>query len=132
MEDFDKDYDNMMNIDDMKSAKDGWQSWSRTARRILKRIQGIEVTKANRWELKSLEASYEFFIDEMDRIICIYSELINLAEDCELEPYVFKSAAKEMQIIGKGLRQESEKRNFRELNNKYVHGIKETEVIINS
>ena len=129
MKSFDKEYDSMMNIDDMKSAKEGWQSWSRTGKRILKRVQAIEVTKANRWELKSLEASYEFLIDGMDRIIYYYREMINLAENCELEPYVYKKVVKELQIIGKGLRQESEKKSFKELNNKYVHGIREAKVI---
>ncbi len=119
----------MMSVQDMISAKEGWKSWQRTAKRILSKIHSIEETKANRWEIESLKASYVFFIDKMDMIIYLYSELINHAKDNDLERYVFDRVIKELQIIGKELRIESEKKSFKELNNKYIHGIKEAQVI---
>lgn len=130
MKNFDCEMDYVeMNIDDMKSAKEGWQTWIRVAKRILKKIQNME--DGNQWELKSLEKSYEFFIDEMQKIVLIYSELINLAEFCDLEETYFIKKVKELKSIGKKLKSEQDRKTFKELNNKYVHGIKEAEVITN-
>ena len=118
-----------MHIDDMKSAKNGWQSWQSTAKRLLRKIQNTEETKSNRWELKSLEMSYTFFIKKIGEIISIYSKLINLAENCDLEEDYFLKTIKSVQRINKELKQEYNKKSFIELNNKHVHGIKEAEVI---
>ena len=118
-----------MYIDDMKAAKESWQSWLRVAKRLLIRIQSIEETKTNRWELKSLEKSYGFFIDQMKKMVSIYGKLIDLAEDCELEESYFLDAMKELQRVNNDLKKEYNKKSFRQLNNEYVHGIKVAEVI---
>lgn len=130
MKNFDCEMDYVeMNIDDMKSAKEGWQTWIRVAKRILKKIQNME--DGNQWELMSLEKSYEFFINEMQKIVSIYSEMIDLAEFCDLEESQFIKKVKELKSIGKKLKSEHTRKTFNELNNKYVHGIKEAEVITN-
>lgn len=118
-----------MHIDDMKSAKNRWQTWQGDAKRLLRKIQNMEETKSNRWELKSLEMSYSFFIEKMGKIISTYSKLINLAENCDLEEDYFLKTIKLIQRIHKELKQEYYKKSFTELNNKYVHEIKEAEVI---
>ena len=118
-----------MHIDEMKSAKNCWQTWQRDARRLLKKIQNIEETKLNRWELKSLEMSYSFFIEKIGEIISTYSKLINLAENCDLEEDYFLKTIKLVQCTHKELGQEYHKKSFTELNNRYIHGIKEAEAI---
>lgn len=118
-----------MHIDDMKQAKMSWKKWLKTARGLLRKIQQIEETKANRWDLKSLEMSYSFFIDEMGKIVTVYSMLIDLAEDCELTQDDFLNAMKGVQLINNELRKEYNKKTFTELNNKYVHGIQEAIVL---
>lgn len=118
-----------MYVDDMKSAKNGWQAWLRVAKRKLKEVQSIEETLANRWELKSLEMSYNFFVKQMRQIVAVYGELIDLAENCELSEEDFQLAMKALQLLNNDLRKEYEKKSFRELNNKYIEGIKVAPII---
>lgn len=118
-----------MYVDDMKAAKNGWQSWLRVAKRKLKQVQSIEVTLANRWELKSLEMSYNFFIDQMRKITSVYGELIDLAENCELDEEEFQSAMKVLKQLNNDLSKEYHKKSFSALNNKYIEGIKIAPVI---
>jgi len=119
----------MMSLEDMISSQSSWKTWLSVARKRLKKVQSIEETKENRWELKSLEASYAFFIDQMDMMVFIYAGMIDLAKNNELEQYVFDRAVKELQIINGELRKEYEKKFFKELNNKYLDGIREAQVI---
>ena len=119
----------MMSLEDMISSQSSWKKWINVARKILGRVQNIEETKENRWELKSLEASYNFFIDKMDMIVFLYGGMIDLKKEDELEQYVFDRVVKELKIINGELRKEKEKKLFKDLNNKYVHGIREAQVI---
>ena len=119
----------MMSLEDMISSQSSWKTWLDVARKRLKKVQSIEETKENRWELKSLEASYVFFIDQMDMMVYIYAGMINLAKNDELEQYVFDRAVKELKIINGELRKEYDNKKFRDLNNKYFDGIREAQVI---
>lgn len=119
----------MMSLEDMISSQSSWKKWINVARKTLNRVQNIEETKENRWELKSLESSYNFFIDKMDMIIFLYGGMINLKKENELEQYVFDRVIKELKILNGELHKELEKKLFKELNNKYVHGIREAQVI---
>ena len=129
MKDFDFELNyNEMYVDDMKAAKEGWQTWLRVSKTILKKIQNFNETKINRWDLKSLETYYKFFIKQIEKTISIYSELIDLAELCELEEQFFIKKIKELKAVGKELKKEYYCKSFKELNNKYVHGIQEAEI----
>ena len=121
----------MMSLEDMISSQSTWKKWQGVAQNLLKRIQNMEETKENRWELKSLEAYYSFFIDKMDMIVFLYGGMINLAKEDNLEQYVFDRVIKELKIINGELRKEKEKKSFKELNNKYIHGIREAQIIVN-
>ena len=121
----------MMSLEDMISSQSSWKKWLNVARKILNRVQNIEETKENRWELKSLEAYYSFFVDKMDMIVFLYGGMINLAKEDNLEQYVFDRVIKELKIINGELRKEKEKKLFKELNNKYIHGIREAQIIVN-
>ena len=116
-----------MNIDEMKSAKEGWQTWLQVSKRLLKKIQNMD--DVNRWEIKSLEMSYNLFIDQMKKIVSIYGEMIDLAEFCDLEIKEFNDGMRKIRKANAELRKEYNRKTFRELNNKYIHGIKEAEVI---
>ena len=65
----------------------------------------------------------------MKKMVSIYGELIDLAEDCELEETDFIDAIKTLQSINNELKKEYNKKSFKELNNKYVHGIREAKII---
>ena len=88
MEDFIKDYVEM-NIDEMKQVKETWQIHLKIFTRKLRNIANIPESKENRWELKQLEAHYSFCIESIKDIMAIYSNLINLAEDCDLDEDFF-------------------------------------------
>lgn len=127
MEEFDKDFDwdyVEMPIDEMKAVKRSWNGFLEMAQTNLDHIYCIEETKENRWELKSLEMNYTYFIDQIKKVIKIYRGLINKAEDCELDEDDFKKAMKKLQLIGKDLRIEASKKSFKELNKKYIEGLR--------
>lgn len=113
-----------MHIDEMKSVKDSWKRYFKMARNNLNHLKCIEETKENRWELKSLEMSYTFIIDQITKIVKIYSSLINLAEDCDLEEEEFLEAMIAVQIINKELHVEANKKTFKQLNMKYIESLR--------
>lgn len=113
-----------MHIDEMKSVKDAWKKYFKMARNNFNHLKCVEETKENRWDLKGLEISYSFIMEQIRKIISIYSNLINLAEDCDLEESDFLDAMKEVQLINKELRNESNKKTFKALNSKYIEGLR--------
>ena len=115
-----------MHIDEMKSVKEAWKRYFKMARNNLNHLKCVEETKENRWELKSLEMSYTFFMDEIKKIISIYTALINLAEDCDLEESDFIDAMKAVQLVNKDLKKEYNKKSFKALNLKYVEGLRKS------
>ena len=132
MEEFDDDFKDdyvEMHIDEMKAVKRRWDGFLDMAQTNLDHIYCIEETKENRWELKSLEMDYTYFIDQIKKVIKIYRGLINKAEDCELDEEEFKKAMKKLQLIGKDLRIESSKKSFKTLNMKYIEGLREAKDI---
>ena len=120
-----------MHIDEMKSVKDSWKRYFKMARNNLNRLKSVEETKENRWELKALEMYYTYFMNRIREIISIYSELINLAEDCELEESDFLDAMKEVQLINKDLHIEANKKKFKEFNIKYIENLRPAKNITN-
>ena len=119
----------MMSLEDMVSSQSSWKKWLNVARKNLNRVQQIEETKENRWELKCLEMYYTFFIDKMDMMVFIYGGMIDLAKQNELEQYVFDRVVKELKILNIELRKEYQKKTFKELNKKYVEGMREAKII---
>lgn len=113
-----------MHIDEMKSVKEAWKRYFKMARNNLNHLKGLEETKENRWELKSLEMSYTFFIDSIRKIVSIYTALINLAENSNLEEMDFLKAMQAVQLVNKNLHIELNKKNFKELNIKYIEGLR--------
>ena len=73
--------------------------------------------------------NYRFFIDQISKIIKIYSELINLAEDCDLDEDDFLDAMKVVQKINKDIKTEYNKQSFKVLNIKYIEGLREAKDI---
>lgn len=120
-----------MHIDEMKSVKDAWKRYFKMARNNLNHLKCVEETKENRWDLKSLEMSYSFFMDQIKKIISIYSELISLAEDCELDESDFKDAMKAVKLINRDLHVEANKKSFKALNMKYIEGLRPAKNIVN-
>ena len=119
-----------MHIDEMKSVKDSWKRYFKMARNNLKYISCIEETRENRWDLKSLEMSYTFFIDQIKKIISIYSALINLAENDELEEEDFLDAMKSVKLLNKDLHIEANKKTFKQLNMKYIESLRVAQKIV--
>ena len=120
MEDFIKDYVEM-NIDEMKQVKETWQIHLKIFTRKLRNIANIPESKENRWELKQLEAHYSFCIESIKDIMAIYSNLINLAEDCDLDEDFFLKEIKKVQRIHKSLREENNKKTIQAVANKYSY-----------
>ena len=120
-----------MHIDEMKSVKDSWKRYFKMARNNLKHISCIEETRENRWDLKSLEMSYTFFIDQIKKIISIYSALINLAENDELEEEDFLGAMKAVKLLNNDLHIEANKKTFKSLNVKYIESLRPANNIVN-
>lgn len=134
MEDFEFDFEDKyveMHVDEMKAVKDSWKRFLKMARNNLKHINNIEETKENRWELKSLEMSYTFFIDNIKQIISIYSELIDIAEYNELEEQDFLEAMKQVKLLNNDLHIEANKKSFKNLNIKYIESLRPAKNIIN-
>ena len=119
-----------MHIDEMKSVKDSWRRFFKMARNNLNHLKCIEETKENRWELKSLEMSYTFFIDQIKKIISIYSALINLAENDELEEEDFLDAMKAVKLLNNDLHVEANKKTFKQLNMKYIESLRVAQNIV--
>ena len=118
-----------MHVDEMKKVKDAWKRYFKMARNNLKHVQCIEETKENRWELKSLEMSYSYFIDSIKKIISIYNSLIDLAEECDLEESDFLDAMKAVQLLNKDLHIEANKRTFKQLNIKYIESLRSAKTL---
>lgn len=119
-----------MHIDEMKSVKDSWRRFFKMARNNLNHLKCIEETKENRWDLKSLEMSYTFFIDQIKKIISIYSALINLAENDELEEEDFLDAMKAIKLLNNDLHIEANKKTFKQLNMKYIESLRVAQNIV--
>ena len=109
-----------MNIDEMKEVKDTWKRNSKSIQRKLQQVEAIEETKQNRWDLVSLQKNYIFFLDTIKRIMGIYSELINLGEECELDEEYFIKRIKEVQRIHNDLHKEINRKEILALEAKYI------------
>lgn len=109
-----------MNIDEMKSVKEQLKIYFREFKDRLKQLNLINVTNENRWELLALEKSYEYFINEIRKINSIYSRLINLGENDDLDERFFLKQIKEVQKIHTELRKEFAGQNFKSLEEKYI------------
>lgn len=112
-----------MTLDEMKQVKEVWKGYFKTAKNNIKYIQTIEETKENRWELKTLEVEYSFFIDHIKKIVKIYAAMICDKESGDLEPEHFAMAMKVLQILNNELHEEFKKKSFKELNAKYIEGL---------
>lgn len=123
MEDFEEKYVEM-HIDEMKSVKEAWKRYFKMARNNYNHLKCIVENKENRWELKSLEMSYSFIIDQIKKIVSTYSKLINLAEDCDLEESDFTDAMKQVKLINNTIHIEANKKTFKSLNVKYIESLR--------
>lgn len=119
----------MMTIDEMISAKESWKGFLKMAKNNLKRIRNIEETKENRWDLKSLEMSYTYFIDQMGKIVSLYSQLIILTQEDDMDEYTFEKVMLALQLINKNLHQECNKKSFKALNIKYIESLREARTL---
>ncbi len=115
-----------MNIDEMKSVKSEFKKQLKTYKRKLSALNTVEETKQNRWVIRSLEMHYNYCIETISEILSIYSNLINLAEDCDLEEDYFIKKIKEVQIIHKSLQIEQNKKNIKEIENNLLTTYKVT------
>lgn len=109
-----------MNIDEMKSVKEQLKIYSREFKDRLKQVYSINVTNENCWELLTLEKSYEYFINKLGKINSLYSQLINLGENDDLDERFFLKQIKEVQKIHTELRKEFVGKNFKSLEEKYI------------
>lgn len=119
----------VMTIDEMISAKESWKRFLKMAKNNLKRIRSIEENKENRWDLKSLEMSYNYFIDQMGKIVSLYSQLVILAQENDMDEYTFKKVMLALQLINKNLHQECNKKSFKALNIKYIESLREAKTL---
>ena len=115
----------VMTIDEMVAAKESWKRFFKIAKNNLKKIQYIEETRENCWELKSLEMSYTYFIDQINKIVGLYRELIIIAQEDEMNEYIFNKVMQALQLVNKNLHIEYNKKNFKALNVKYVEDLRE-------
>ena len=113
----------LMSVQEMIEVKDVWKKYSKEAKNILEDIKNIEQTKENCWELKSLEMSYSYFIDQIRKIVRIYSALIQLKEEDDLNKEEFLLAMKALQIANNDLKVEYNKKSFKTFNEKYVESL---------
>lgn len=108
-----------MNIDEMKKVKDTWQIHKKIFTRRLNHLNIIEQTEENKWELMQLELCYSYCLDIIKQIISIYSNLIDLAENCDLDEDYFIKKIKEVQRMHSNLTIEFNKKANKELYKKY-------------
>ena len=127
--DFELDYVEM-HVDEMKGVKDSWKRYFKMARNNFNHIKYIEETKENRWDLQALEMYYKFFMNRIKDIIEIYSQLIDLAENDELEEKDFIKSMKAVKLINKELHVEASKKTFKTLNMKYIEGLRPAKDIV--
>ena len=88
-----------MYIDEMKRTKEGLKIEVGELRAKLNMVKSVVETKENRWYLVQLEEHYNNCIKTLNRIVKMYSNLINLAENDELDEEEFKKIIKEIQRI---------------------------------
>jgi len=120
-----------MNIDEMKQVKETWQIHLKIFIRRLRHVQNIEETKENRWELLQLAESLKLSIETIKKVMAIYSELINLGENCELDEDYFLSEMKEVQILHKSFKDENNKKSTKDLLKKYPYNYHSTKPTLN-
>lgn len=119
-----------MNVDEMKKVKDTWQIHLKIFTRKIKHLSTIDA-KENKWELKQLEMCYTFCLDKIKPIISIYTNLINLGENCELDEDYFIKKIKEVQRLHSDLRTEINRKSNRELAKKYNYNTNSTKPNLN-
>ena len=120
----------IMTVEEMISAKQAWKKYLTEAQSKLRVVQNIEETKENRWELKSLEMSYSYFVDQIRKIMKVYSILIKFAEQKDLDKEEFLAVMKTLQLANNDLKVEYNKKLFQELNEKYVEPLTEENEMI--
>ena len=118
-----------MHIDEMKQVKDSWKSHLKTFSYKLNHVKCVKETKENRWELMQLEELYSFCIDYCKKIIAKYSNLIDLAENCDLEEHYFLKEMKEVQKLHETMRKELNKKSNKLLEIKYIESLRPAKVI---
>lgn len=128
-EDFESNYVEMT-IDEMKGVKDTWKLWGKMIMSARRKVQNIEETKENRWDLKALECILDFDFDITKKIVKIYSELINLGEDCELDEEYFIKQMKKAQRLHKELQVENKKASTKRLFSEYIDDLREAKNIV--
>ena len=125
-----------LSVEDLKSMKRSWKNWLNIANTCLRRVQNIHETKENRWDIKQLEETYNFYVSKIKHIIKSYSILINSKDEElnsgeELSTNQYFKIIKDIEDTIKEIKKEYNKKSFRKLNNDYIHGFREAEVIRN-
>lgn len=118
-----------MNVDEMKQVKETWKKYSKMIKTKMNHVKCIEVTTENRWDPLALEKHYEYALYTIKVIVKMYSELIDLGENCELTEDYFIKRIKEIQRIHNDLHKEFNKKSIKVLEVKYIEGLREAEVI---
>ena len=115
-----------MYIDEMKRTKEGLKIEVGELRAKLNRVKSVVETKENRWYLVQLEEHYNNCIKTLNRIVKMYSNLINLAENDELDEEEFKKIIKEIQRIHSVVIKECNRQSIKKLETIYVNVNTET------
>ena len=102
-----------MNIDEMKEVKETWQIHLRLFARKIRKVKNIEETTENRYELKELEMNYTYCVNIISEIISIYKELIDLAENCDLDEDYFKKQIETVKRLHANFRIEANKKKYK-------------------
>jgi len=118
-----------MYIDEMKRNKEGLQILVRKLKTKKHHVECVKENKENRWELVQLIEHYNACIKTLDRIISIYSQMINSAEYDELLEEDFKKTIKQIQRLHGQVTKECEKRKIKDLEIKYIESIRPAQSI---
>ena len=120
-----------MYIDEMKRTKKGIQNTLIEFKTKKNRILCIPETKENRMDILCLCEHYNDCIEILNRVKSMYSKMINIAENDELDEDDFRKRIKEIQRVHNEVAKEREKNLIKKLESKYIQSDRSIKNIVN-
>ena len=108
-----------MSLEGLKRTKKGWLIWYRIFKKRHQNTKNLLKEEEKPWEVMSLLTAYAFCLNRVERIIDIYSDLINKAELNDLSDREFRTQIFNAKKLNREIKDELDRPKNRELANKY-------------
>lgn len=108
-----------MSLEELKRTKNGWLIWYRIFKKRHQHTKNLLKEEEKPWEVMGLLTAYAFCLNRVERIIDIYSDLINKAELNDLSDREFKTQIFNAKKLNREIQSELDRPKNRELADKY-------------